>query len=296
MDGTNIAEARDEIETAIIMALHMDKARVAARDKLGKSNAAGFSRQTIGMEVFCPKDAAFPKAAYTFDARSSDRIYAGDMSGTVVDPIAAIGHRLETMMLCDDGVLKWSCIKPMPRPKGLTAMTNQPHQWFAYHFRTFTQRGGQDYVKRPMAITQSGEVCRIKPLGNWKGFNPQSDQEEMEQQLALTLSIFEDAHRAGSFLASVEEHVRLMFPIGADAYRAFLIMRDGYKATPTGRKNPILHWCAEHLRTRGDKVSVVEEHLRGADVFIVGPMRLSISASDGYGSFLGATPPAEDTP
>lgn len=288
MEAENIADARDEIESAIIMALHMDKTCVAAKGK--PDRRGGWVKEEIGMETFCPKEPAFPRCAYTFDARSGDRIYAADMTGVVVNPISAIGHRLETMMLCEDGVLKWSCIKPMPRPKGITALTNQPHQWFCYHFRTFAKGKPQDYVKRPMALTQSGDVCPITPIGKW-GFNPQADRVEMETQLAMTLSIFEDAHRAGAFLACVEEHVQLMFPIGADEYKSFLIMRDGYTSTPTGRKNPILHWCAEHFRRRNGKIAVVPEHLRGAEEFIVGPMRLTISASEGYGAFLGAARP-----
>lgn len=286
MTSETIAKARDKLEDAIIMALHMDKTRAAPRKAVRRADSAGFKVEEMGMEEFCPKEPAYPKRAYTFDARSSDRLYAADMSGLVVDPITAIGHRLEVMLFAEDETLKWSCFKPMPRPKRLVALTNQPHQWYCLHHRTFSRGGPQTYSKRPFAITTSGQVCLIKPMGGWN-FYPQQDQQEIEGVVAMSLSLMEDAHRSSSFLAVVEEHVQLMFPIGAEAYKAFLIMRDGYRATSSGRKNPILHWCAEHMRQRNGKVSVIEEHLRGAEEFVVGPMRLTISASGGYGPFMG---------
>jgi hypothetical protein len=283
-----IVDARGELETAIVMALMMDKAHVARIPK-PKQKAKGWVLEEMGMDKFCPPEAAFPRQAYTLDAQSGFRLYTERMSDLVVSPIDAIGGRLEVMILCPGATLKWSCIKPMARPRGITAMTNQPCKWFAWHYREFRRDLSQTYYKEPMALTDDGEVCMLKPLGQWMGWDAAKVQQETREQLAMTLSVFEDAHRTTAFLATVEEHVKLMFPVGADAYKSFLAMRDGYRFTPTGRRNPILHWCAEHLRKRNGESFPVAEHLRGAEEFVVGPMRLSLEPTQGYGAFMGAT-------
>lgn len=279
---TTIQDARDGLETAILSALMMDK-----RSALMKP----VKRQDIEVAVlgqFCPPGAAFPKAAYTFDAaRSSERLFSPSLADLVVDPIAVIAKRFETAILCEDGLLKWTCIIPMEKkPVGLVAISNRPVRWFTYHFRTFRGGDPQTYVKRPLAVTLDGDVAMMKPLGSWNGYNAAKDRDEMAEQLAIKLSIFEDAHRANAFLATVEEHVRLMFPVGADSYRSFLAMRDGYRDTPTGRRNPILHWCATHMRQTARGRSVVAEHLRGAEEFVVGPMRLTLEPTKGYAGFM----------
>jgi len=276
-----ITEARDGLETAIIMALMMDRHRAVTTGKaLIKVGRQYYEEK--GLDKFCPPESAYPRAAYAFDAVASERLYTNDLDQIVVDPIVAIGSRLEIMVVCEDGTLKWKCIKPMPRPHGLTVMSNEPCRWFAIHYRTFHPDGRQTYVRRPIAITQSGDVARLKILGTWQGFDPTEDRAKVREQLAISLSVFEDAHRINAFLATVEEHVKLMFPVGADGYKSFLAMRDGYRSTPTGHRNPILHWCAEHLRQRNGVVTLVEEHLRGAEEFVIGPMRLSIEPTTGY--------------
>lgn len=279
-----IVEARGELETTIVMALMMDKAHVARIPK-PKQNIKGWALEEMGLDKFCPPEPAFPREAYTFDAQSGARLYSVSMSDLVVSPVDAIGNRLEVMMLCPDVTTKWCCIKPMPRPRGLTAVSNRPVKWFAWHYREFRRDLTQTYIKQPMALTDDGDVCLLKPLGDWMNYDAAGVRQEQREQLAMTLSVFEDAHRVNAFLATVEEHVRLMFPVGADAYKSFLAMRDGYRATPTGRRNPILHWCAEHLRKRNGESFTVSEHLRGAEEFIVGPMRLSLEPTQGYDAF-----------
>jgi len=279
----NIETRRDGIETAILLAL---TARNKGRHKAKKTgrDKAGFYMAEVGLERFCPSKAEFPKRMLAFDMRDADRLYTDSLDGLVVPPRAAIGHRLEAGLLCEDGTLKWSLIKPMPAPRGLVAVTNQKVEWFAYHYREIQEGQPDVYVRRPMPLA-GGRVPMMKALG-LHGLDPRREKEELEEQLALTLSIFEDAHRIGAILATVEEAVGLTFPVGEDAYKSFFALRDGLRETPTGRRNPILHWCQEHMRRTWSGHTKVTGHDRGKAELIHGNIRLTLERSEGYASLL----------
>lgn len=283
----DIAEARGDIETAILLALYAsEEGRNMHREGPARQNGRGTLR-SYEMGSFCPPKPEFPREAYAFDgAASAERDYAAHADYLVVDPRTAIGSGIETMMLCEDGKLKWCKVMPMPKPKGLVAITNKPYGWYVFHYRYITEGEPDFYVKRPFALCDDGSIPLLKALGAAEGYKPAREREEISLQLALVLSVFEDAHRAGSFLASVEEHVRLRFPVGQDAYKKFLILRDGPRDTPTGRKNPILHWCREHIRSTSTGFAEVETHLRGVEEVRVGPMRLTIEPNTGYARFM----------
>lgn len=283
----DIQEARGDIESSIILAM---SARAACRTQ--KDAKRRKMKNGLGHVEESPMDAyvsgeRFPKSFYAFDAANSDqRLYSLDYNDLVVNPYHAIRGGLEIGMIMDDGGFKWSGFFPMKKPRGLTAITNKRFEWFGSHFRHLKPSGGEVYVKRPMAVAHDGTVCLLGLMGGWKGYNAKQDQNEMSEQLYMSVSVFEDAVRDSSYLATVHEYVEMKFPVGEAAYKSFFAMRDGYRDTPTGRRNPIVHWCAEHLRDRGEKgVSVVRSHRRGAQEFICGPMRLTIEENEGYGAW-----------
>ena len=285
----SIDTERDGIETAILLALHA-KNKGKFRQSVAKSGkAGGWSRLEAGMEIFCPRKPEFPRDMLALDPADEGRLYSVSIDDLVVSPVKAIGRGLEVGMLCQDGTLKWTLIKPMPSPRGLAAITNRPVDWFAVHFRTIRDGRREEYVRRPMPISD-GRVVAAKALG-WKGYDSLRDRQEMEEQLALMLSVFEDANRHGSVLATVEESVRLTFPVGDDAYRSFFALRDGLRDTPTGRRNPILHWCRDHIRRTRKRLAEVSGHERGRAELVHGNMRLTLQRSEGYSSLL-TTPEA----
>ena len=279
---STIDTARSDLETAIVLALSPKASGLQKRET--QAGKKGWVRETYEMSKFVTDKDRNPTAFYAFDmSDQSQRIYSESEQDLVVNPYEVFRLGIETGMLMEDGSLKWSGVYPMKKPKGITAVTNKQHSWFAYHFRHIHQVGEDDYVKRPFAMATDGSVCLLGLMGRWKGFNARLDKAEIEQQTCLTISVFEDAIRASAYLATVQEHVKIMFPVGESAYKKFFAMRDGYKNTPSGKKNPILHWCSEHLRQRGDDgVSVVSKHRRGASKFVCGPMKLTIQENDGY--------------
>lgn len=295
MSEWGIEARRDHIEDAILLALH---AYGSARPIRAEHRKDGFIFERSEMAFFCGPDMT-PRSCYTFDlANVDERLFSLDWHDLVVDPIKAIGSRLEIMMLCDDGSLKWIGVIPMKQPRGLAAVTNMKPHWFTLHFRHIANDGRQKrYIKRPFCIA-GGDLVMLKPLG-WKGFQPERDRGEIRDQLMIVLSVFEDAHRSTAFLATVKESVEVVFPVGSDAYKDFFILRDGPNNTPTGRKNPILHFCSKHLRRAGSVKNIeVERHQRGTDTLHIGPMSLTIRPSDGYAQWLPdpAPPAPDDTP
>lgn len=278
----SIADERSGIETAILAAMYMTAKNKAL--KKSERQKSGDVREITDTSIYCPKKSEYPSDFFACDLSDPGRLFSSSLDDLVVDPVRAIGRGLELGLLCEDGTMKWTKLAPMPAPRGLVAITNMRPLWFSYHFREIKDGKSQDYIKKPFALA-GGKVCLMKSL-NMKGFDQKADHAETSEQLALMLSIFEDAMRKGAMLATVEEHVRMRFPIGQEAYKDFLRLRDGYTDTPTGRKNPILHWCSKHLRTRGDKVFEVSPHQRGAQSLVVGPMRLTIEESEGYERFI----------
>lgn len=280
---TTIAAAQDHIETSILLAMYATDKKSARKPKLSRGTDGLFSREIFELGMFCPKEAEFPKDMLIYDLADSSRLYTDGLDALVVSPIKAIGRRLETALICEDGSLKWVLFKPMLRPKGIVALTNRPVHWFATHYRHIHQDGREEYVRAPMPIAD-GRVPLMKVLA-FKGFDAVAEQKQQEQLLALQLSIFEDANRTGAFLTTVEEAVRLSFPVGEDSYKAFFALRDGLRDTPTGRRNPLLHWCAEHIRRNHGNITPVAGHNRGKQELVHAGMRLTIRPCEDYRVF-----------
>jgi hypothetical protein len=96
-------------------------------------------------------------------------------------------------------------------------------------------------------------------------------------QIPMMCSIIEDAHRKNAVLARAKESVEIIFPIGADAYKDFFLLRDGPRETPTGKRNPILHWVKKHIRHVSETKAIeVKNHCRGINEVVINGMSLSI--------------------
>lgn len=283
---TDISEARSDLETAIILAISAKSSGVKKK-MLFEKGRKGFDREYLDMSTLVTDVSRKPKAFYAFDAADSgSRLYTASMDEIVVNPYEVCRLGLEIGLFLEDASLKWGAIHPMAKPKGIGAMTNRAHSWFALHFRHIKASGDDEYRSEPFAMCQDGTIPLMALRNGWKGFAAGTYRAEIEETVAMSLSVFEDAVRSSAYLATVQEHVKMMFPVGEDAYKSFFAMRDGYRDTPTGRKNPIVHWCAEHLRKRGaDGVSVVSKHKRGASEFVCGPMTLTIQENDGYSAY-----------
>lgn len=281
----NIDTQYDPIEDMILIALH-SKTKETRKEKdldggiSGKWVACDFSSYT-------PKKALFPKDMFTTlideDKTENYRLFTSDMNQLVCDPIKLLGARSETMIMSMDGKdIRWTCMVPMPAPRGIVAITNHKVQWYAKHFRLINRDFTEVYERFPIPIA-GGRIPDVKLLG-WQQ-SSKAVMEEQREKVALHLSLIEDAIRPNSVLATVEEHAKLRFAVSNDAYKDFFAMRDGFRNTPTGRRNPILHWCASHLRKSQNGPSTVIGHERGYETMTHGNMTLSLSRNTGYDEY-----------
>ncbi|PBK05948.1 hypothetical protein CNQ84_00800 [Pseudomonas abyssi] len=211
-----------------------------------------------------------PSSAYTFDATDRDRMYATGPEYLLRHPAEILGDRAELMMMCEDGTIKWTCFIRKEKPKKVIC-AEKIHSFYEFHCMTGGPKGWYDYGIRAIAFNKNGRPLMMKIAG----MHGHTGQDAFNAFIAA--SVIEDAHRAGSVLCTLEAESKITFPVSIDEYKQFLADRDGHRNTPTGRRNTILHFCGEHARRRGGKLTEVRAHARGARVFETGGMTLTIT-------------------
>lgn len=285
MSDFNIDNQYDPIEETILIALHSRTKSIVKTPALKAGN--GQKWHALDFSTFTTKTPMFPQHMYTtlIDEDNTDhyRLFTTGFENLVCDPIKLLGPRSETVILGEDGEIKWTGMVPMKPPRGVVALTNQKVSWFAHHYRQIGRDLVEQYQRVPIPIA-GGRMPDVKFLG-WPSDGGKWI-EEYREKVALHLSLIEDAIRANAVLATVEEHAKLSFAVSDDAYKDFFAMRDGFRNTPTGRRNPILHWCATHLRKSQGKQSSVIGHERGSETISHGNMTLLLSRNRGYGDYI----------
>ena len=210
-----------------------------------------------------------PISAYTVDATDEDRLFAAGAEFLARHPAETLGQRSEVILAGQDGMIRWICFIKKQRPKNVIA-AGRLHSFYEFHCMEGDLDGWHEYGVRPIGFDKAGKGLPLKVSG-MQGWSEQSCEPAI-----IAASIIEDAHRAGAIQATLEADAKISFPISMQDYKDFLAERDGYRNTPTRRRNPILHFCAEHSRKIGGKLVEVKSHVRGATEFDVGGMRLTL--------------------
>jgi len=259
-------EALDDLETLLLFAM---EAPENTDTKWRRTGRDVFSRSAIDQYRF---DDRTPQSAYTFDLMDEGRIFTLDHNDLLAHPSEIIGDGAECMIVDhNNNLVKWSRIEPCRKPARGFAPIGKADKWYAVHMRNGDpQNGWTDYIKGYNAIAKDGKQIPIK----WMNANrfDAYDLQRNADQIIMMCSIIEDAHRFGAFLASTRVTSEILFPVGYDSYRDFFSLRDAPRNTPSGKRNPILHWVTSHIRkTQSGKEAHVKQHLRGvADVEIDG--------------------------
>lgn len=262
----------DNLETLLLMS--MEPAAYKERYfKVGEARPDGKSVDAVDFSSVVRIGERGPSRSYTFDV-SGDRLFTSDIDLLLNHPAEIIGSGVEVILYFKDA-LKWCRYEPIQRPRGFAAF-GKVDRWIAVHYRTHTIDGKQDYIKDVMALSKSGKALPTRV----DGWNVKCDQstKEKEQMMVMALSVVEDAHRPGVLLATASAETSIVFPVNYGAHKDFLALRDGPNNTPTGRKNPILHFCKQHIRkTKNGAESVIGQQWRGVEEVSIGGMRLSLS-------------------
>lgn len=209
-----------------------------------------------------------PTVAYTADLSDGDRLFALDPKLLLHTPQDLLGSRAEVALVCD-GYIKWTCFRKIAkRPKGVWVAKNGA-DLYEYHYRLLFPTGQSEYYKRLAAIDKNGNSV----LTIMEGTHDQGNAGD-GQYAVLASSIIEDAHRPGTFKATVTDSVGLVFPVQQGHHLDVFKLRDG-PFTGT-RKRPLLHWVAKHLKRSRTKEWPISEHLRGIHEFSIDGMKVKL--------------------
>jgi hypothetical protein len=212
-----------------------------------------------------------PTTAYTADLSDGDRIFALESKLLLHTPQDLLGNKAEIALVCEN-FIKWSCFKKIhKRPLGVWVAKNGA-DLYEYHYRMIFPTGQSEYYKRLAAVDKNGNPV----LTIIEGTHDQCNVAD-GQYAVLASSIIEDAHRPGTFKATVTDSVGLVFPVQQGHHLDVFKLRDG-PFTGT-RKRPLLHWVAKHLKRNRTKEWPVSEHLRGIHEFSIDGMKVKLEGS-----------------
>lgn len=266
-----MSRSLDQLETMLLMAL---ESAPVERGETEVARIGGASLFKSDAGVLLPFPLRTPKSAYTFELDSEDRLYTYDPTQLLRHPCEIIGEGVEFMAFNGAETLTWGGVYPMRvRPRRVAAI-GKPAYWFEYHYRRGTVANGwYQSAKRVCALTKSGAPVPVKIM---QSAEPPSTVDAVSTLLAC--SILEDAHRANAILATVSSGVEIKFPVEYAAALDLFKLRDEPRNTPTRRRNPLVHWCAKHMRARpGGGESEVRRHLRGITELSIDGITVSLS-------------------
>lgn len=268
-------QSMDPIETMMLMAMDCNHRHERQVYMDGDKNDEGIQRinSDIGSMARIPDRS--PTRSFTFDATDKDRLFTDDIDLLLHHPADIIGSGKEIIML-DETELKWSRIEPVQRPKGLMTVGTVAH-WYAIHYKNLGISGDSDYVIDVFPMNRKGHPMPTGYQG-WKKNDPEADRMEQAEKVAILCSVIEDAMRPGAILAEASVDSSIVFPIHEGAQKDFFSLRYGPRQTPTGRKNPILHFCQKHIRSKpgNDDTVEVSEHWKGTETLQIDDMSIQL--------------------
>lgn len=201
-----------------------------------------------------------------------DRLFATDPRLLLNPPQDIIGHKAEIALVTAE-VIKWTAFRRvLKRPRGVW-VANPRADLYEVHSRFIRQDGSSDYVKRIAAIDKRGNPVRAIIEGTKdQGVAPDGEL------LVMAASIIEDSARPGVFTATVMDSVGVTFPVPDGEHLDVFRLRDG--PNKGGRRRPLLHWVAQHIRRTAKVESTVREHLRGIHQFSIDGFDVTLQGAD----------------
>jgi hypothetical protein len=265
-------ELKDNIESLIILALDANLDQASAKTTI-RDRQRGGVMDIEDQGSLLGFHSLRPESAYTFDA-AGGRIYACDSGLLANRPWEILGQRAEVMML-SHGSLKWYGLEKLRSIPRNVAVAGKIEACYAFHMRLITPSGLGEYQQRIVSFDKNGNPLPARIQGHWV-----CSPEKEGKTAVLCASLIEDAHRAGSMLATVTDATEIRFPVPIADYRQLFSDRTG-PLHGSGKRKAILHWVSEHLRhsTTG-KEHTVNRHARGIDEFVIDGLKIRIEENE----------------
>lgn len=269
--------AFDELETLLIFGMEKPKPETIKWEIVDRFHKA---KPAIQLFKFDDRE---PNSSYTFQFGNNEREFTTDYNLLINHPSEIIGDGKETMFLLpENNQIKWMRIEPCRKPAKGFAPIGSADKWYGVNYRLGNANTGwHTHIKGYTAIAKTGKPVAIKMMQEGSRNNLESKNDS--EQIILMCSIVEDAHRSNSFLVSTKIDSEILFPVGYESYIDFFRFRDGPRNTPTGRKNPIIHWVAKHMRQKNNGGNAtVKRHLRGIAELNINGVTARITPNERY--------------
>lgn len=274
----------DILESMLLLLL--DEATPAEKDvSVVKSMYSGRSGVMTGFStnitaLFGVEDFMAPTCAHVFPPEEDDRGYAPSAEYLMAHPKEVIGDSAECALTPGAGsdLFRWIGLRRISKPPKFAVAAGKVDAWYEVATRDGDWSGWLKAQRGLIALSASGRSLPIKYRSyDWACI------ENCGMNAIVLASVIEDSYRAGTVLASVRCGPEVRIPVCESIYKAEFRPREGYRNTPTGRLNPIIHEVAEHSRrlSSGAEV-VVKGHERGAKEIVIDGMTLTLTRNSGY--------------
>jgi hypothetical protein len=263
----------ENLETMLIMAL--DANAEANYGWVKTHRGARVCQEVQSMTRLLGFAPMMPKKAFALAVADDDRLLSSSVTDLLTHPDDVFGRRSE-VMLFDESTnrLKWMGLRRMNARPARIATTGRVRSWYECHWRVVMMDGSSTYDTGIIAFGENGGPVPCRFMGEW--FSEPRDH----ASAILAASIIEDVTRPVAMLATVTDRVSVSFSVPTDDYKEFFADRNGPWAE-SGRRRPILHWVAKHLRGDPDRSWPVKGHARGVRDFTVDGLSVTIDFNRG---------------
>jgi hypothetical protein len=189
-----------------------------------------------------------------------------------------LGQRLEVLLPWQSGYL-WQGYRRRSRSglRSLIILPTIPQDavLYEYHHR-YINGSGQEWYKKDLFLMDRESLY---PL-TWSDAPPYKDirQELIENLTHHMMDMLTYVHYVQNLQQFWQvrwyyKHRQLIFGATDTAVKTLGALRAGPCNTPSGRRNPLLHWVSKHLRRVGneedERFIPISEHLRGIERFAI---------------------------
>lgn len=274
---------QDGIETLLLLLLDPEcegQSGLVNTEKLLSGEEGMKYEQLDAADHVLSKFRVLPKHAFVLSGED-DRLVTTHHADLTAKPWEILEDRTEVVLpKWGSGEVQWSCMKRLSRPPPGVATWGRAKAWY---LRTVWVAdpvvGWRWQRRRVVAFSNSGAPMPVK-YALTRAEDPASYADGTNA--VIDCSVVEDVLRANSVRADVSAGATISFALDEDAYQDFFRMRDGPRDTPTGRRNPIVHWVGRHLRRmRSGKVISVKDHTRGTETLDMNGTSVALTMQKG---------------
>lgn len=269
--------SEDKIETLLLLFLERNicgRKGPSLTATLGSGRESGVWEAVDASDALLQRYVAAPSCAFL--PVGGDRLYSFDYRDLTGKPWEILGRRTEVVVpKWERNEVWWTCMQQITRAPEGVATWGRAAAWYVRHVCIADPSAGWiSHRRRVVPFSATGAPMPVR----YAGVRAEDGASNDGAFAVGDCSIIEDTLRARSVRADVRAECGLTFALDYDAYQDFFRLRDGPRETPTGRRNPIVHWVGRHLRRmRNGKTIPIQAHCRGTESVDMGGISATLT-------------------